>query len=433
MKISVTGIVPLLFFLASAAWADIAMQGDDAYQSGQFLQARQTYLQVARDSGATSYSAAARYRAAMCHYDLKEYDAFQTEATALLRQHAGQHIEKTVAMKHRLAQLPFIKGQWAESVDSLGKFLAEYPRCQYTFDALNNRAKALCKLNRYQEARQAYLEYIRSFKSSPYLERAKFRAALCLYQMEEYAAFTGEAQAVLSQYPNNVSEDAEWLKLHLAQVPGKQGDWEKTVEQLEQVLQANPKITLEHAQIDCGQAYLMAAAKLAKRGAPQKTKLFESKGVKYLQQAREALKAQIAGGRKKADNADVRTMVLESYLHEKDFSGLSKAAEALVKESPARSLLWAKGNVFLGVARLNLNPAEADGAAAAFDAVIQANVEDPNVKEHIPTAALYWRAVVAQQRKHDDSQFHRAIEGLKAMPEGPLKKAAQARFAIPAR
>lgn len=419
-----------LFFAVACSFApahaDIFIKGDDAYAAKRYRQARQTYLQVARENGATSLSAAARYRAALCLYDLKDFKAFRKEGEVLLKLNEGKHIEKTVFMKHRLAQLPFIQGRWELAVKSLGRFVQEYPRCQYTFDALNNQAKALGKLGRHVEARAVYRDYLQSHSKSPFMERARFKAALCSYALGDYEAFEQEARAVLKQYPTNASEDAEWVKLHLAQAPGRQGRWSESAVQLEALLQTKLRYTRDHARIDCGQAQLKAAEQCLKTDAA-KSKALRAQGLTAIQAVRRELEEKLATGKKRANNADVRTMILESLQLEGDWPALAQAAQSLTRKFSPPSLLWAKGMLFLAIAKASQKQPDLNGAAAALDQVIESGAAEDGLAEQLPASALYWRAAVAKARG-EKAALKLVTQKLQAMPEGPLKKAALARF-----
>lgn len=423
----------LLLVLAWPAIAQTFEQAEALYQHKSFDAARSALLKASVHNGAGPQGITARFHAAKCLFEKKDLAGFEKEGRALLKQYLQASAYDRNDLELYLARIPLEQGKLREAVAQLDDVAMRHSTSVAGGKARKLEGEALRKLKDFDKAREVYLKLAGETKKASWAVQGRHRAACCLFDKGDYAGFVKEADGLLKQNPPADDHDVQMTRFNLAHVPGKLGRYREAAEAIEDFIKKYPKFTqVNLGRHRCGYYYMLAADKLAREGKKDAAEACAAKGKAMLAEARTWLVGRIARELKTAPAIHAQSMFVETYMFEHDYPKMAEAARKMAASAPQKSLAWATGTFWLGVAKAQANPPERDAAAMAFDQVINANVQDPNVEEHLPTNALYWRAMLAQTRK-EGATLKLLIKKIGAMPEGPVKKSALARLGSPVR
>lgn len=419
----------LVFALTGPAWAVTYQQADALYMEKKFEEARPALLRVASENAATTQGEKARFQAAKCLFEEGKFPEFEKEARELLERYPSARPYDRHDMELQLARIPMQQGDYEKAALQLGAVADRHPTAIAGAKARSLQGEAYGKLKQYDKARQAYLKMAEDDRKEQWSMQARHRAARCLFQMGKYDEFVKEAQELLNLKLPEDNHDVQLTRFALAQTPANQGRPEESGKLLESFIAENPSFTqLPLARHRSGRFLMQAADRKKMEGKDEQARELSERAKSQLSELNRVLSEQIKGDPQKAGALNVRNMILHSYEYQHDYAGLAREAEKLATEFHAPSKLWAAGMVWLGIARASGRPADLQGAAKALDAVLEANVQDENLEDHVPTKAAYWRASIAYTQ-NDKSGLQAALGKLRQMPEGPVKAVALKRFA----
>ena len=243
MKLLFYSIVILFTLSSMQVWALTFEQAEALYQRKSFDAARQELLKYAGENAATPEGITARFHAAKCLFEKKDFSAFEKEGRDLLKQYPQGRDYDRNEMEFFLARIPLEQGNLRAAVIGLDDVATRHATSVIGSKARKLQGDTLSKLNEFDQAREVYQKLARETKKAPWAMQAKHRAARCLYNKEDFSGFAKEARELLSQNPPADDHDVQLTKFDLAHVPGKLGRSRESAEALEDFIAKNPKFT----------------------------------------------------------------------------------------------------------------------------------------------------------------------------------------------
>lgn len=438
-----------------------------------YLQGKWAEAQTALDAFAAQFPAdaecapQARVCAAQCLYEKGEYDGYREKAQGLLKQPESLNQDQTEKLHYYLAMIHYQEHKWDEAGKALEQFAAtckdqalsnqaQYAQMECLFaqgdyEVFAAKAKAFVeahptapnlkqaeqlrfnlalapfKQNKWSEAYATLDHFAAAYTDPALVQEAQYHATLCLYEQGAYDTFKQKADEFLEQHKSLPKPQQEELQFRVAMTPLQQRQWQAAADQLQQYLGAHP--SPEHI---CS-AMLMRSRALRELAADQeKEGGNKDLAASLADQAKTALQQAVNNAESAlANDKDLHQelMVLEYCFGDKNFPQVLGMAQKLCDHYQSPALEWATGKLWLGIARANMLPQDLNGSAEALDAVLQAKVEDASLIDHVPTLALYWRAVVAQNQGDSSSTLTCVRKIRDQMPQGPARQGALKFFA----
>lgn len=123
----------------------------------------------------------------------------------------------------------------------------------------------------------------------------------------------------------------------------------------------------------------------------------------------------------RSDIEDLQEDLLKSHHLMREYQEQVTRAREFATLHPSGSRAWAVAKLYEGIGLAHLGSESDEAAAAALDAILEGNVEDKKVSEHIPTIAAHWRILLAA--REGDFQKVRELARLirDSMPDGPKR------------
>lgn len=406
---------------------------ESIFNKKQFDQARAMYLDIAKENHGKPDAIEARFRAALCLFEKKDFHLFKSEADSLLADSSNLPQYTRNGLEFHLARISFEQGNYSEAAFALGQVARQRARSVWGAKAGLLQGEAYRKLKQYDRARQAFLQVCQDDRKKEWSRDAHHRAAQCLFEKGDYEAFSKECNELLpkDELPQKMalpfpSKDhwGQMTEFLYCQISEKKGRPLDAAQSLEKFMKRYPGFRhLELAQHRCGRFYMEAADQFDKDGKHVQAKFYTQRGRMHLCKLCDDLKSQVVQVPSKSSDYRLRFMILENYFYAREFKRLYDEACKLSSEFPSPSKLWAAGMIWQGISLTSQSPPQFSKSAAIFDAILAANVTDNNLEGHIPTKTAYWRAVVAQ-RLGDRDGLDVARLRLIQMPEGPCKTVA---------
>ena len=128
------------------------------------------------------------------------------------------------------------------------------------------------------------------------------------------------------------------------------------------------------------------------------------------------------------EKSTLEFLLCEALYFEDDLTGCAAALSNYAEKYSNEPICWARGMLWLGIAKARMNPPDLAGAAEAFDAVLAANVTEFQLIDHLPTIAAYWRTWVAMEQKDRTTATLMMTKLRDQMPDGPRKDKALASY-----
>ncbi len=126
-----------------------------------------------------------------------------------------------------------------------------------------------------------------------------------------------------------------------------------------------------------------------------------------------------------------RENYLKGYFLQKNYDALVTASEVVVKRRKEGARLWGYGKLYQALGLINKTPTDVDGATAALEAVLAANITDKKTTSNVPLLAAYWRAHLAQVAGDEKKlEEMKALVKIKA-PAGALKNSSRSASSEP--
>jgi hypothetical protein len=129
------------------------------------------------------------------------------------------------------------------------------------------------------------------------------------------------------------------------------------------------------------------------------------------------------------DLLDVEQDLFASYELARDFAEMVEVADAIAAEKAAGTKGWANALNARAIGKAMRSEPDLPGAAADLDQVLAAGIEDPDLQNHIPTRAAYWRAYVAEAAQDTATLRNVARMIRDDMPDNPFRVQAMERYA----
>jgi len=119
---------------------------------------------------------------------------------------------------------------------------------------------------------------------------------------------------------------------------------------------------------------------------------------------------------------------LECFYKQKDYAGLEREADEIIKQYPQKGKKWCTAMAWKGIAMMNSTPPKTEEALPVFESMLEGNLSDTGVTdENIATAAI-WRIWIAEE-KGDRETAKKYMKKVKTeMKEGVHKKRVMERF-----
>lgn len=392
-------------------------------------EARQVFLEVAERDAATTYGLYAKFHAAKCLFQEGDLEGFKTAGQELLRDYPLADKRLIYMTKLTLGKTSYRQGEWEEAATALDEVVNMDPSSSYAAEALGFQADALRRTGRFDEARAMFLKMGQIKHTPQNLMEAQHRAAQCLFEAGKYVEFGEEINGLFAQNPPADNHWVQMTRFERAHLDGKLGNPGESALQLDAFMGAHPNFRhMDLAHQRCGYYYMQASDKLKEGGNTAQAQVYAQRAKEILDPLRVKLEKEIAADPKKAANYSYRMRIIDCYYYQHDYIGMVDAAQKLVDGFEPPNKLWGLGKVWLGIALSQQDKPYMELAAKHFQDVLDANIIDEKLDDHVPANAARWRAWAAQEMK-DPKALAAAVEKLEAMPDGPVKREAMARFA----
>lgn len=455
----------LAIFLIAATFARAA--GEDAraqalLKNRQYGPAHQEWLRIAQESQNPKLALRARLEACKCLFLLGDWDAFVREGEPLLSNKAALSPGSCESLSFDLASAKLRQGHYEEARKAFQSFVGTYPLSVQELKAQLQATQCLFELHAFEAyraetsgwitrhptatqvpelrlgvarsldhqgltsaSRAAYLQTASDYSKAPWALDARVSATLCLFKMRQYGPFLKEAQAFLRKQRREAGEAGARLALSVTQAAARQGNWRLAADQaLALLTESRPKDEFVRlgALIADAEACFHLAQTAQARGLARTQAQLERRRAIQLQVFRSAAAKTLASG--DADSTrtrELRAMAVQACYLERDYAALAREALRLSGQYVKPSRLWALGRFWEGVAKASQAPADLSAAAAAFDELLQAQVNDPDLDDHLPSKAVLWRLRLARQQ-NDPAALARTMQiAREQLPDGPIK------------
>lgn len=430
------------------------------YTSGQYVQARQAFLEFVQANPHDPTAGQARFHAVLGLFWLKDYDGFVQDAGELLRQEPLLPQSCALELRYHLAFTPFVQGKWAEARGALeafaaanpgadrapwaqyyatlclfhqgdyggfqqaaGAFLQQHPAAlkEQVEELQYHLAFAPFRQSRWAEARASLQAFAAAHPAADrsFALWARSTAALCLFFQDDYGGFQREAEAFIAQHPAAPREMLEELQYQLAFVPLRKNLWQEAAEPLRQILARD--LSPHHrcqAGMQRANALLICSRILRQAGNVEQADAMETQGMTLVRDARAEIERALLAEQDGEARFSLEVMRIESWYFEEKFPELAQAAQKLSEKYAGPSRQWATGMAWLGIARVRMRPRDREGAAEALDAVLLAlNAWGPDsAANEVWEFAAMLRAGIAL-KQNDPVTARVIVQMIQLMPE----------------
>jgi hypothetical protein len=124
--------------------------------------------------------------------------------------------------------------------------------------------------------------------------------------------------------------------------------------------------------------------------------------------------------------ADVAHDWLRSYYFDKDYLGLADEARDYVAHCRPGTYQWARGMIYLGLAKYQTSQSDPEAAATVFQQILDANIADDDPNDNARTNAAFWLAHIARIQGDQEGEAEMVDRIENEMPDGPERARALA-------
>lgn len=444
--------------------------GMSEYRQGNWSSAKQLLLQVIAENPATDEMVfQARFHAAMAAYNANEYDQFRQLALPCLDASTSATQSQIENLRFILSVIPFRQSKWDEAIAAMDDFVAKHPASPLAESAQFHATLAVWNkrdLKSFGTRASAYLsafgstdkdhantiqsccaesDYMgcnwqgfRSQKSalaacgaSPaILQSLDLRDVFISYWQENYDDFLSRGAEFLTRNPNASLADQEQLRSYMALSFAMKGSSTTACDELQRIASESKSAeNVRVAKFMLGRALMQKSNSLSVAGDTTGSLAAAQQAARSMAEMRADAATLIANAPDEATAQGLEYLTLESFYYQGDFAGLASTAASFCAKRQTGTPSWGNATVWMAIGKMNSTEHDYAGAAQALDAVLAANIDDPNIVDHIPTQAAFWRVAVAQLQ--GDTLTARTWAGKiqTTMPSGPVKERALAGYA----
>ena len=392
---------------------------------------------------------------------------FKSKAQSILDENPAEPKQKE-ELKFYLAMVPYMQGEWSESKAMLEKFLAENPdtdykdnaqmraiNCQYQLGDYKNfkdKANAFLQTNpkvaadqidelklnlamvpmnlgNYAEGKKSLEAFATESSTSSTQAWAKMWAAKCRFVLGDIEGFKTDAESFFRNYPKAGTIQKMELNYHQAMAAFHEGKWREAADQFGQISETTSGLCYRRlGSLYEGLAYYRQCQSLRTEKKDSDADAAELKENQLINKLRQDITTDLSNTKAGPERTQLINVLMESWFNKEDFSGLDQGAQKFIAQTTKPSVDWATGMMWLAVARMNKTPQDLKGAAEAFGEVFNAQVQDNNLQDHVPTKAAYWLASIAQMQGDTTSTLSYVRKIRDDMPDGGVKTDALERF-----
>ena len=463
MKFFIRSMASIIFMISWEAtlFAATFDEISQIYSSGQYEEARTAFLDFIQQNPGDPKVEEVEFYTVACLYGMGDYQAYESEISEFETKYPGSTFLHSLA--YYQAMIPYHKFQWRAAVDSLQRFMIDHPESSHVVEACFHGAYSLYQIGcvdgdfgefelavadfqaehpnsphlsklqysiamipyhqrKWEEAIPKLNQFIETYPEFDNIPMAKFHAAHALYQIGSENGEFGEFERAVADFQTEHPDSPHLVKLqyNMATVPYHQKDWDETITRLNDFVTSHTgALEYEQAKLILAHSHIMKAKELEEAGdsvgAAQYHELGQNLIFEFQQYADEYLhldpkdRLNIPG--------DLEYMRLESWFFKGDYQTLEQKGEEYILRHPDDPKAFAEGMIAIGVAKINHTPRDLNGAAEAFDIVletIQPGIS-PEVNELL-TMAAHWRAGVALSQGDKPKALTYALKIRNEMP-----------------
>lgn len=198
--------IALFCILHSFVWAAPTYDASlNLYNSGQFAQARQSFLQFAQADPADAQALEAKVYSALCLFKQNDYPAFEQEAQGLIQQNPSLPPKRVIDLQWHLTMVPFMQKKWAEARPVLAQFAAGHPDSELKPWALYHEVLCLDSLGKnddYRQKAESFLGQYPSFLSPDQVAQTRYKIALTWFSQEKWKEAHDALRQVAADHPD---------------------------------------------------------------------------------------------------------------------------------------------------------------------------------------------------------------------------------------